>query len=106
MALNCLTAQRLLPKLSLTKYMSSKQSRLVLVFIVGVVFLAGQFHFCADLSAAHICPFCGTASSAILTPTPSVASIPVLGRLEVATTALELAIDVSRATSPRAPPAL
>ena len=103
MALNCLTAQRLLPKLRLTKYMSSNRLRLVLVLIIAVAFLAGQFHFCADLSAAHICPFCGTASSAILTPTPSVATIPVLSRLEVLATALELAVDVPRATSPRGP---
>jgi hypothetical protein len=86
--------------------MSRKRIRLALVLLLGVVFLAGQFHFCADLSATHACPFCATAGSAILTPTPSISLIPVLDRLEVAAVAFEISFDAPRTTSPRAPPAL
>jgi hypothetical protein len=80
--------------------------RLALMLLLGVVFLAGQFHFCADPSATHICPFCATAGSAILTPTPSINLIPVLQRLEIAAVAFEISFDTPRTATPRAPPAL
>ena len=103
---NCLTARPFLPKLRVTKYMSRKHMRLALVLFLGFVFLAGQFHVCADPSATHACPFCTMAGSAILTPSPRVSFIPVLDRLEVAAVAFEISADAPRTTSPRAPPAL
>jgi hypothetical protein len=90
--------------------MSGKQIRLAFVVVLAILFLAGQFHFCADTTsgalASHICPLCATAGSAILSPELSMAMIPVLHRLEVAAVAFEISIDVSRTTSPRAPPSL
>lgn len=104
--LNCLTAQPFLPKLRLTKYMSRKHMRLGLVLLLGIVFLAGQFHVCADPTATHVCPFCTTAGSAILIPAPSISLVPVLDRLEVAAVAFEVSAEAPRTTSPRAPPTL
>jgi len=90
--------------------MSGKHVRLFFIVLLAVLFLAGQFHLCADTNAggyaSHICPFCATTGSAIFTPAPSLAIIPVLGKLEVAAVAFELSTDVARTTSPRAPPSL
>jgi hypothetical protein len=107
---NRLTRQPFLPKLPLTKYMSGKHFRLLFVFALAILFLAGQFHLCADTNAggyaSHVCPFCATAGSAIFTPALSMAMIPVLTKLEVAAVAFELSTEVARTTSPRAPPSL
>ena len=90
--------------------MSGKRVRLFLVFLLAILFLAGQFHLCADSNAAgvasHICPFCATAGSAIFTPALSLAMIPVLTKLEVVAVAFEISADVARTMSPRAPPSL
>ncbi|HXM15627.1 MAG TPA: hypothetical protein VN933_10325 [Candidatus Eremiobacteraceae bacterium] len=90
--------------------MSGKHARLLFVCLLAILFLAGQFHLCADTNAggyvSHTCPFCATVGSAIFTPAPSVSMIPVLGKLEVAAVAFEISVDVARTTSPRAPPSL
>jgi hypothetical protein len=90
--------------------MSGKHLRLLFVFVLTILFLAGQFHLCADTNsggfASHVCPFCSTAGSAIFTPAVSMAMIPVLTKLEVAAAAFELSIEVERTISPRAPPSL
>jgi hypothetical protein len=81
-----------------------------LILLLGVIFLVAQFHFCSDLtatpSASHICPVCSTAGSVVATPSPSIAIVPVINRLEVAPPVVSLSSAVPRATSPRAPPAL
>ncbi|HEX4378752.1 MAG TPA: hypothetical protein VH022_01870 [Candidatus Acidoferrum sp.] len=90
--------------------MSGKRTRLFFVFLLAILFLAGQFHLCADTNAggyaSHVCPFCATAGSAVFTPALSMAMIPVLGKLEIVAVAFELCTDVARTTSPRAPPSL
>jgi hypothetical protein len=90
--------------------MSGKRTRLIFVFVLAILFLAGQFHLCADTNAggyaSHTCPFCATAGSAVFMPALSLAMIPVLTKLEIRAVALELSIDVARTTSPRAPPFL
>ncbi len=90
--------------------MSGKRIRIFFVFVLALLFLAGQFHLCADTNsgsyASHICPFCATAGSAIFTPALSMAMIPVLTKLEVAAVAFELSTEVAHTISPRAPPFL
>jgi hypothetical protein len=90
--------------------MSGKHARLFFVCLLAILFLAGQFHLCADTNAngdaSHFCPFCATAGSAIFTPPLSMAMIPVLSKLETAAVAFEISVDVPRVTSPRAPPAI
>jgi hypothetical protein len=99
-----------LPKLCLIKHMSGKHVRLFFIFVLALLFLAGQFHLCADTNAggyaSHICPFCATAGSAIYAPALSMAMIPVLTKLEIVAVAFEISVDVARTTSPRAPPSL
>ena len=82
----------------------------VLVLLLGIVFLAAQFHFCADLtvtpSASHFCPTCSTVGSVVATQTLGIAIVPVMNRLEVAPLVVSVFSAAPRATSPRAPPVL
>jgi len=79
-----------------------------LALLLGIVFLAAQFHFCADLTSdpysSHVCPFCTVAGSAILMRPPSIAIMPIVSRLERPVVVFEISYAVPRATSPRAPP--
>ena len=109
--LTLLTAQPIRPKLRLTKYMAVWTDRVrVLVLLLGIVFLAAQFHFYADLtatsSASHFCPTCFTVGSVVATQTPGIAIVPIMNRLEVAPLVVSGFSAVPRAISPRAPPAL
>jgi hypothetical protein len=79
--------------------------------LLGLIFLAAQFHFCADLSSrpgggSHPCQLCSTAGSAITTPTLNLAIVPLFDRLEFLVTILSPSVELPRATSPRAPPSL
>jgi hypothetical protein len=79
-----------------------------LALLLGIVFLTAQFHFCADLTdeptGSHLCPLCTTAGSAIVTPSPSIALAPALGRLENLPRADGAVAAVPRDKSSRAPP--
>jgi hypothetical protein len=78
--------------------------------LLGIIFLAAQFHFCADLnsgpSGSHPCQLCSTAGSAVTTPTLDLAVVPVVNRLEVFTKIVSPSLEIQSFTSPRAPPAL
>jgi len=107
----CLTPQPFQPKLRLSRHMVVKPHRLrTCALLLGIIFLAAQFHFCADLNSGpggpHPCQLCSTASSAVATHTLTLAIVPVVGRLEVFAKALSPSVEASRATSPRAPPSL
>ncbi len=106
-----LTPQSLLPKLRLSKHMQSKSQRIrILALLLGVVFLAAQFHFFTDLTAgpstSHLCPVCSTAGSVVAAQSPRIAIVPVTNRLEVAPLVDSVGSAIPCATSPRAPPAL
>jgi hypothetical protein len=106
-----LTPQPLGPKLRHSNHMQASARRtLFLILLLGAVFLSAQFHFCADLtgtpSASHICPVCSTVGSAVATPSPSIAIIPVVNRLEILAPFVSAPVDFLRTISPRAPPAL
>jgi len=82
----------------------------VCALLLGIIFLAAQFHFCADLnsepSGSHPCQLCSTTGSAVTTETLDLAVVPVVGRLEFVAAILSPSVEVPRTTSPRAPPAL
>jgi len=82
----------------------------VCALLLGIIFLAAQFHFCADLnsgpSGSHPCQFCSTAGSAVTTQTLNLAVVPVVDRLKIFTLILSPSVEVQRTSSPRAPPAL
>src|SRR5256885_15720265 len=104
-----LTSQPFLPKLRLTKHMRRpSQSIRFWALFLGLVFLAAQFHFCADLTSqptsSHICPLCNAAGSAIAMNVPSVAVLPLSHRLGNFCLGSRASRDIPRGTSPRAPP--
>jgi hypothetical protein len=82
----------------------------VCALLLGIIFLAAQFHFCADLNSgplgSHPCQLCFTAGTAVTTETLDLAVVPVVDRLEVFAKILSPSVEVQRTTSPRAPPAL
>src|ERR1700682_1228583 len=106
-----LTAQPIRPKLRLSMYMPVWTVRArILVLLLGIIFLAAQFHFCADLtatsSASHFCPTCSIVGSVVTPQTLGIAIMPVMNRLELPPLVVSVFSAVPRATSPRAPPSL
>jgi hypothetical protein len=89
--------------------MPQKNMRLVFGLLFVIVFLAGQFHFCADRFSqpcdSHVCPFCATTGSVVLPIAPTMAIIPVSNRFENTPVALVVVSGIPLTTSPRAPPA-
>jgi hypothetical protein len=85
--------------------------RLVLVaLLLGLVFLAAQFHFCADLTvgraSSHFCPFCSTAGSAVTPQSPNITIVPVTNSLVILAVFSIIFTLLPRPISPRAPPSL
>lgn len=85
--------------------------RLVLVaLLLGVIFLAAQFHFCADLTlgsaGSHFCPFCSTAGAAVTPQSPNITIVPVTNSLVILAVFSLLLTLLPRPISPRAPPSL
>ena len=108
--LACLTPQPFRPKLRLIRKMFGSLDRTwFCVLLLGIIFLAAQFHFCTDLTAgpsSHICPICNAASSATVAHSFSIAPPQVANRLESPSHPLLISIHIPRSTSPRAPPSL
>jgi hypothetical protein len=81
-----------------------------LALLLGIVFLAAQFHFCADLtsgpSSSHICPVCSTTGSVVAPVAPSIALVAVANRLEIFPLSSFFSAALPRAVSARAPPSL
>ena len=78
--------------------------------LLGLVFLAAQFHFCADLATAtgapHFCPFCATAGAVIATSAPAIGLAPVNAPVEGTATQILVSTDAWFSIAPRAPPLL
>ena len=78
--------------------------------LLGLIFLAAQFHFCADLNGVangtHFCPFCATAAATIATDFPILGMAHAITRLEIARPQLQSATQIVLIISPRAPPAV
>ena len=91
--------------------MPSRTHRLrLLALFLGIIFLAAQFHMCADLTpgptGSHMCPICSVAGSMVITQSPAITTIPLVNRLEISVKPVLLSFALPRAISPRAPPAL
>lgn len=80
----------------------------LLALLLGVVFLGGQLHFCADLtnapSGAHVCPVCSVVGAAVIAPSPSIVLTALVKPLEARPQAFLSSPEIPRDTSPRAPP--
>jgi hypothetical protein len=106
-----LTPQPFLPKLRHSNYMPRTSLRIpILALLLGIVFLAAQFHFCADLTSdptsSHFCPLCSATASAVVAPVPVISFVPATHRLESLRVVLGVTIAATRSTSPRAPPSI
>ncbi len=82
----------------------------ICALLLGLVFLAAQFHFCADLTSAsgasHFCPYCATAGVAIAASAPSIGLAPANAPIELAPAQVLASVDVWFSIAPRAPPSL
>ena len=78
--------------------------------LLGLVFLAAQFHFCADLTsssaASHFCPFCATTGAAIAPFIPTMSLAPSIAAAEMALAQSFVSAEAVSTISSRAPPAL
>jgi hypothetical protein len=78
--------------------------------LLGIIFLAAQFHFCSDLNSgpgsSHPCQLCSAAGSVVATEALELSVVPVVHSLETISTVLSPSVELARSTSPRAPPAL
>lgn len=82
----------------------------VTALLLGIIFLAAQFHYCTDVTSgspgSHICPLCSTAGSVVAPQVAGIAVVPVVNRLEAIAVVASVSLALPRSTSPRAPPAL
>lgn len=82
----------------------------IYALLLGLIFLAAQFHFCADLTsttgASHFCPYCATTGAAIAASAPSISLAPAHAPVEFAPTQVFASVDVWFNIAPRAPPVL
>lgn len=78
--------------------------------LLGLVFLAAQFHFCADVTSAngasHFCPFCATAGAAMAAYAPAIGLAPANTPVERTATQVHVSTDAWFSIVPRAPPSL
>ena len=82
----------------------------IIVLLLGVIFLAAQFHSCVDLTSgppnSHLCPICSTTGSALLTPSATFVITSAVCRLVVLAVVAPIFFSMPRLISPRAPPAV
>ena len=82
----------------------------ICALLLGLVFLAAQFHFCADLTSgtgtSHFCPFCATAGAVIATNAPAIGLAPANAPVELIPPQVLASADVCFSIAPRAPPSL
>jgi hypothetical protein len=79
-----------------------------MVLLLGIVFLAAQLHCCLELNSrtmdSHFCPICSAAGAVISAPSPIVAIVPAIDRVEMAGITVTVPTVVLRSIAPRPPP--
>lgn len=83
----------------------------VFAVLLGIVFLAAQFHFCccvlnAGLGGSHPCQLCSDAAWVLAAHAADLHIVRFVDRLETALPFFFHSAEASRSTSPRAPPVL
>ena len=91
--------------------MAGKTQRVrVLAFLFAIIFVGAQFHFCAHITSgpsnSHPCPICSATGSVVVPHPPAIARGVTVTPLEVLAEVVPFSIQLPRAVSPRAPPAL
>jgi hypothetical protein len=89
---------------------TSSRKAALLAVLFALMFLGAQMHPCVDLTGApnctHSCPVCSTIGAAVLAPAPAIAVFSQVRPLQVAAPIVCGSLEIPRATSPRAPPAI
>ncbi|MBS1864322.1 MAG: hypothetical protein JSS69_00245 [Acidobacteria bacterium] len=91
--------------------MSARVHKLTFVaLLLAVLFLAAQFHQCADLSAnsssSHICPICSVAGTVVTTASPVISFVSTDTQFAAQPAPRVVSSHIPYAASPRASPAL
>jgi hypothetical protein len=91
--------------------MSNQTRKLAFVaLLLAVVFLAAQFHQCADLTssatASHVCPVCSTAATVATTESPVIAFVSTETAFVPQVAPRVVSTHIPHAASPRASPAV
>jgi len=91
--------------------MSSRAHKLTFVaLLLAILFLAAQFHQCADLtsdtSGTHLCPVCSTAGTVVASESPAMAVVSTEARFVAQPAPRVISSDIPYAASPRASPSI
>jgi len=91
--------------------MSGRTHKLAFVaLLLAILFLAAQFHQCADLtsntSASHVCPVCSAASTVVATQSPVIAFVSTETAFVARVAPRVISTHIPYAASPRASPAV
>jgi len=78
--------------------------------LLAILFLAAQFHQCADLtsnaSTSHVCPVCSTAATVVATESPVIAFVSTETAFVAQVAPRVISTHIPYAASPRASPAV
>lgn len=78
--------------------------------LLAILFLAAQFHQCADLApntaASHACPVCSAAATVVTTASPVIAFVSTESAFVAQASPRVVSSHIPYAASPRASPAV
>lgn len=91
--------------------MSPRTRKLTFVaLLLAILFLAAQFHQCADLTsntaASHVCPVCSAAATVVTTASPVIAFVSTESPFVAQASPRVVSSHIPYAASPRASPAV
>jgi hypothetical protein len=91
--------------------MSSRAHKLTFVaLLLAILFVAAQFHQCADLTAnnssTNVCPVCSTAATVVVPESPVIAVVSTEAAFVAAPEPRVISSPIPNAASPRASPAV
>lgn len=91
--------------------MSPRTHKLTFVaLLLAILFLAAQFHQCADLTSdaasSHVCPVCSAVATVVTTASPVIAFVSTESRFVAEASPRVISSHIPYAASPRASPAV
>jgi hypothetical protein len=91
--------------------MSGRTHKLTYIaLLLAILFVAAQFHQCADLSAnstgSHVCPVCSVAGTVVVPESPVIAFVSTETQFVAHPTPRVISSHIPYAASPRASPAV
>jgi len=91
--------------------MASRAHKLTFIaLLLAILFVAAQFHQCADLtstnSGSHVCPVCSTAATVVAPESPVLAFVSTETTFVAHPEPRVISSNIPNAASPRASPAV